>query len=360
MDQLARIDELAARAAQSPDGPVKISLLEEAVRLADEQNDVHKAFGLRNSLMTATVFGGSPEKTLPAFAWSLAQHDRDPSSFPVHDLLWKYKWVTMCLPDFPQISRAQIDQLFDDMERRYRSENVSLRPVWATKVRVALDMGDPFDDYQERFALARRDRYADCAACETHTEVRIAVARRSPPDEVLAVARPLTSGQRACVEVPNGTWGMLLAPLLVKGDLATADDWHRRGVRACQQNPEYLWAIPPHLAYAIARGDLAGATRLFELAAPWAAETRVPDRRFRFFVVGRDFVRALTEGGGPVRLRLPRELEPWRADGSYDGEALAAWFDAQARAIATEFDARNGNDRYQRIADAPPLAAPDA
>src|SRR4051794_23677366 len=108
-DAGARAEELYDKACGLPNSATKVALLEEAVQLADSISDVDMGFRMRDELMSAADFSGRPDIMLVHFAWCLAQYDRDPASFDLFGLLWKYKWVTECSVKFPQISRAKLE-----------------------------------------------------------------------------------------------------------------------------------------------------------------------------------------------------------------------------------------------------------
>src|SRR5437867_1014482 len=110
------IDELLGRADTLRHGAARIALVEEAVNLADRHNDTDAGFDARLEFVSAALFAGQPDRMLVAFAWMLAQFDRDPELYDAHRLLWQYKWVVNALPDFPQITRVQIEEMFADME----------------------------------------------------------------------------------------------------------------------------------------------------------------------------------------------------------------------------------------------------
>src|SRR5579884_3112427 len=117
-DYQIQVEELMDQAAVLPDGPSKLALLEEAVRLADVHQDTALADEARDDLIRTATFSGYPEKSLVAFSWRLAQSDRDPEVFPEQALLWQYKWIANSLKYFPQITRTQIEDAFDDLARR--------------------------------------------------------------------------------------------------------------------------------------------------------------------------------------------------------------------------------------------------
>ena len=60
------VEELLGRAAGLDEGPAKVALLEEAVRLADTHGDVGEGFRARQELIRAATFGGLPDRVLVA------------------------------------------------------------------------------------------------------------------------------------------------------------------------------------------------------------------------------------------------------------------------------------------------------
>jgi hypothetical protein len=114
-DAGGRAKELISRAYYLPEGDERIMMLEEAVRQADTANDVKLQYDAREAFIEAAYFGGIPEKAMVAYAWCLAQYDRDPVRFREWNILWRYKWMVNVVCDFPQISKEQIYEMLDDM-----------------------------------------------------------------------------------------------------------------------------------------------------------------------------------------------------------------------------------------------------
>src|ERR1700722_150885 len=105
-DPSVAIERLLERSNELRNGPQRIGVLEQAVRLADEHGDLDAGFRARMELMEAATFGGRPDILLTAFSWCLAEHDRDPDRFDEKGFLWKYKWVMGNVIEFPHIPRA--------------------------------------------------------------------------------------------------------------------------------------------------------------------------------------------------------------------------------------------------------------
>src|SRR5262249_8201315 len=148
--------------------PSKVALFEEAVRLADTHGDAWRGYNLRHGLIHAATFGGHPEKALVAFTWCLAHCDPEFEGRLGHDMLWKYKWIADHLVNFPQIPRAQIESVFEDMTRRYRKAGAGMRTLHKLRSSAALDMGERAlaVKHHQAWRRAARDAASDCAACD--------------------------------------------------------------------------------------------------------------------------------------------------------------------------------------------------
>src|SRR5262249_45239648 len=238
MHYLDQIDELLGKANALGHGPAQIALVEEAVNLADQHNDADAGFDARLEFVSAALFAGQPDRMLVAFAWMLAQFDRDPELYDAHRLLWQYKWVVNALPDFPQITRTQIEEMFADMERRYRAAGASMETIFFKKRAVAYKMGDLPAAGEGHRALAGlpRDELSDCLACEMDAKVEYLFVHHEY-EQGVAAAGPILRGRYTCSEVPQVTYAQLLVPLLrlERGDEAAQH--HLVGYKMIARNP---------------------------------------------------------------------------------------------------------------------------
>src|SRR5713226_3600697 len=127
---LSEIDELIAQADRLPDGAAKVAVIERAVQLADLHNDVPAGFRVRVRLLGVALSGGLSDVLLVAFSWCQSQQERDPGQFPENDILWQFRWVISELVEFSTVAKSQVEELFADMERRYRRAGSSMRPYF--------------------------------------------------------------------------------------------------------------------------------------------------------------------------------------------------------------------------------------
>lgn len=329
----------------------QIPLLEEAIRIADAHLDDEFAYELRLELVEAGSLGGMQDRALIAFAWCLAYKDRTEPGWDDWDLLWKYKWIMGALPDFPAISRQQIDAAFADMEKRFTAAGFGPKSVYQLRSTIARDMGDADGSakWAKLWKAAPNDGLADCRACQTHADV-VNLLAKNKLDAALKKAVPITTGRQSCAEVPISTYARLLLPLVNAGDLAQAYDFHRRKYSATTRNPDFLHEIGYHISFMAITGNTKTAVRLLESRLPWAAVEPNSHRRFIFFLGARLLMlRLLGDGTKELRLKLPEQFATESKATRRPTQELADFFLNEATALASAFNARNGNEHYTKL-----------
>jgi hypothetical protein len=353
-DHRDKIEELVDQACFLENGAAKVALLEEAVRLADAHNDAASGFHARMQLVSAAMSAGQPDVMLVAFSWCLSQCDRDPQQFDEEGLLWEYKWIVEEVPIFPQVSRAQIDDMLRDMEKRYTKVGSSLHAVHQLRRDVSMYMGDRAAALAAAEVLDRthRDRLSNCEACVLDGTVEYLLFL-DKPSQALEKAGPILKGRQSCAEVPHRTFARVLLPLLQEWEVQQALAYHRQGYKMIARNPKFLSQHGMHLTFLTLTDNLARGVRLLERHLPMALATTGLAWRFDFYLAAQLLLERLAEKGKEVlKLRLPQTFALWNEKERYQVENLACWLTQQLRDLAGRFDARNGNAYFtQRIAE---------
>jgi hypothetical protein len=346
----ATIDRLLEKSNELKNGPERIGILEDAVRFADEHGDLDAGFNTRLTLMDAATFGGRPDLLMSAFAWCVAEYDRDPDRFDLKDLLWKQKWVVGNVVEFPHISRAQIEESLADMARRFEEAGSTLHAVHQARREILADMGDftGAADATAKLSATKRDWLADCRACVCDvTTGQLADLGRDA--DALAEAAPILTGRIKCTHVPHRTYAKLLLPLVRLGRGEEAREYHESGSRLIGDNPEFLSAAARHVEYLAVTGELDEGIELIEVHLPNAIATPSVLNRLKFFGAAWFLLVLLAEQGEKdVRLRLPLNFPFFQAGGVYEIADLAEWLRKEIKIMAAQFDQRNGNDYYTR------------
>jgi hypothetical protein len=351
-DTTATVERLLEKSNELKHGPQRISVLEEAVKIADEEGDLDAAFGARMNLMDAATMGGRPDLLLSAFTWCLAEHDRDPDRFDLKELLWKYKWVVCNVVEFPHISRAQIESMLADMARRFEEAGSTLHGVHQARREILADMGDfaGADEATARLAATKRDWLSDCRACVCDVNAGQHAAQERDAD-ALADAAPILAGRMKCSEVPHRTYSQLLLPLVRLGRLEEAREYHEIGFDLIGENPEFVAAAASHLEFLAMTGELDDGLEALQSHLPNALSTPSDLNRLRFYGAAWLLMVMLAEDGQrTLRLKLPASFALFDANGVYETASLQEWLRKEIKKLAAQFDARNGNEYYTRWA----------
>lgn len=354
-DYQVEVNRLIATAGGKSDGDV--ALLDEAARLADTHGDVPLGIKVRLKLMEAANGAGNQEVVLVAFTWSLAQIDRDEDVRAKFErrVLWYYKWAIQSLSEYAQVSRRQIESSFADMADRYTRAGHGMGAVHKCKACTSIRLGDvdAHRDARERWTRAPRDGISDCAACQTHAGVEFDI-EFGDLDAAVRRADPIIRGRQSCIGVPTSTFGPMLLPLVARGDVDLAEQFHRRTIRPVLASREFTATIGDHCAYLAVRGRFTKAIQAFETGMSWVMELRRTWDRMLFLqnavVV---FERLAAARDEPLRLKVPESAPFYRDDHTYEPAAVAEALRRMHAERAAELDQRNGNaymqQRHQRF-----------
>ncbi|MEM7553590.1 MAG: hypothetical protein AAF378_05735, partial [Cyanobacteria bacterium P01_A01_bin.84] len=342
------IDKLVKQAKSLKDSPTKVNLLESAIQIADACGDIEEGFWIRKSLIEAATFSGCVEKALIAFPWCLAKCEQEPDKFSEKSLLWEYKWICEHLPNFPQISREQIQNTLSDFAQRYQKWGSSMRPFFRIQCMSAVKMNDTLKAkaYYQKWQETPKDRYTACRACELDDKLDY-IIYIGEYEKAIVEATPILQGKLSCTEVPQFTLAKLLLPLVKLERIHEAVKYHRKNVRMISQNRDFLQQIGEHLTFLVITNNLIKAVELLEKHLIWALESLEPYMQFYFYQSVIFLTQVLLDRGETnIKLRLPNTFPLYSENGEYSTIALNQWFTQVTEDIALKFDRRNGNNYY--------------
>ncbi|ASA20496.1 hypothetical protein [Paenibacillus donghaensis] len=337
-------EELMERAYELPEGRAKLAVLEEAVRAADSLGDIDAGYEARSEIVESGIFNGYPMKVIVAFSWQLGQFDKEPERFDDFTLLWSYKWIADKVACFPEVPREQIDNLLEDLKKRYLEFGYNERTYYYYKSLVHGQYGELEESarYMEKFKSMDADEMANCDACEQNREVEfnVMVGR----DELaLKAARPILDGTMTCGEVPHVTLSMLLLPMHRLGQAKEAEKIQKQGYRLIKTNREFLLQIGEHIRY-LALTDPFKGLELFEHHVAHSLDHENPYDIMMFNAYSARLFRQLAKETVAFQVKLPAGYP--HPEHATDVAALAAYLQQQALSTATRLDHRNGNSYY--------------
>jgi len=349
MEYHEQIDELVEQADALPHGSAKIELLQQAVRIADLNEDLTKGFECRLELIGAAIFGEQDDVAIVAFAWCRDRIREDPDRFRHfgYSYLWRYKWIINRADDDTRLTRAQLEGLLDDMEDGCRQFGYSLRPVVRLRIQIADSLGD-FEQAQrhyEEWKALPSSSLDDCDACECNWRAEQAIAHNEY-EKAIEIAQPIIDGELRCENIPIYTFGALMAPLIMLERFELADQLATRAYRRAKGKPQYTMTVTRLIYLRVRQRRWRLAVNMFDVQAPLVAEASNDTIKLEFWVVATALMKGLLDEGRKVRkFHIPETWDCHRPDGRYDLQTLYAWFDQRSDELVQKFDERSGTQR---------------
>lgn len=357
-DYRERAFELIEESLRFGDGDERIEVCESAVREADLGGDLQTQYLAREHSVRAYVFGGAPEKALVGFSWLLAQFDNNPGEFSEWGILWKYKWMMGLICRFPQVPKARIYEMLDDLEARALRAGYGLHAVYNHRYRIEKfwDNKEKASEYFQKMTELPTDDLSNCPVCLRDEFVSFAIyfdlnAR------ALELARPLLDGEEKCGTVPHRTYANLLLPMVRLGRQEEGLNFHRAGYRLIKNNRSSVDRVSQHLVFLTLTENFANAVALFEKHYPWTEQNRDGFDLFHFFRASWLLFDVMSgRGQTALRLNMPGSFLQKPEDGYYRANELADSFRQKAAELARQFDERNETNFFSRtIAETPAL-----
>ena len=305
---------------QAEDPAQAAQLFQEAARLADLHSDQETAVYARKGLLRTSNELGDDLTLLTAFSWLLAHADANPESDST-DLLWEYKWALGVAFSLPGIPLTRLHALLDDFARRTRQAGLGERTATTYRWKLALHRGDLEQAEAHRKALKGvRRTWLDCAACNTDLLVSHHLAL-GDVNAALKAAQPVLKGKQSCNRVPTRTHTDLMLPMWQAGRHAEAQAHHQAAWPELQDALDSLSEQSMHLMYLTLSDQQDAARTVHHQLLPHAQQQTNPGDLYWWHLAN-----ALP---GAVHDQQTTHLQ-------------------QARAIAAQFDGRNGTPEFTR------------
>lgn len=258
-------------------GPERLAAAQLAVRLADEEGDEDLAYKARMRLTSAASWLDDTEIMIPSYGWCVAKHDSDPARFPIDpfgeedgaDLLFQGKWMASDLAQNSGFPLAQIENVVDDLERRFREAGLSMHGLLQVRRDLALSSGDI--ELAQRVTVERdlhpKDDHSHCDACVRSSDVDLALAS-GDPERAMALWQEIHDGNYSCGEEPERVDATMLLPMLRAGRADEALAMHASAYRLVRQYHADGMMFGQHLPFLAVSGNLTRGLDMIERHLP--------------------------------------------------------------------------------------------
>ncbi len=331
-------------------GTARLDALDEAIRDADSAADHYWRIYFRFEYVKESVFHDDNFKAIIMFPQLLQIFDEHPEleDDTFEDIMQAFKWVLENMPDYHQISKAEIDQYYEEYERRCRRYGYSLRVYYMKKCKYALTYDqDEARALYDKFHECRRDGNSDCEACEIHFDMTVAM-ELGDLEEAMRIGAPLFNGTKRCAEVPHVTYGRLCRHFLYAGNLQEAEYYGKLCEKYTKGEPEFLmetgyllelWScIRPAYGWKILKNNI-----------EYFVKSKNPMMRMAFARGAARLLRQIAKETDSVGSVLLAPLPVKAGEEGYAISELIDYFHGLASEQSSLLDARNGSSYYTDI-----------
>lgn len=331
----SRYNQLRNEIWGMPDGKQKLSLMEEAIRIADQYLTDEDAYEARMNYTSAALECGCSERLFVSFTWCLSKFEQNPGQHSNFMIMWHYKWILNQIWRLPQVSVEQIDRVFEDFKDKCLRFGYSLRPYHQQRVNYYLSHGNMQEAamHYKSWRSAPRDSLADCKACEQNLFGKYYFDLHQNR-KGLQLLKPILEGKLRCGSIPQNTYSNMFVPLLRIGEYEQAKKIAGKAIRSIE-GPRYIVEYGRFLEYYTVT-DMPKAVKLYERTILLGLDTKVPWDRFMYLMSVRLFLQEW--------LKTKRRKKLQKAD-----LVTTAWLDEELRSLRTAFNERNGNDYFTRV-----------
>ena len=332
-------------------GEPRLKRIREAITEADQKQILEWQFRFRYDYLEESIFCGDRYFAMIIFPEMLSLYEKHESLYQdariSHDMLICFKWIVEAAPEFPQISRAEIDSYFRLFKKMLLEQGKSLSIYYmkhclfylnVDKAIAAADfyrfLEEPLDDISDGRAL-----YYDQQAMYYLTI--------GEEEKALEAAKLIFAGKLKSNALPQATYHDFIRYYLEREQYAHAVHYafltERRG--AC--DPYYLDIIGTLLTlYSITK--IPDGLRLFSIHYALYQTSKNPLLKMLFAIGSYHLFRAMNEEKHHVileQLRVARDSEIFRNP----PEKIAEYFYQAADGWVQKFDSRNGTDVFSRM-----------
>jgi hypothetical protein len=323
-----------------------VPILEKAVSIAGEHDDVLFEMYCRFELTDCYAFAGDIIKAFINFTWCVNQMEKGyVNDKVIFNIIWHYKYITDEIYNYVDIPLEKINELFKKMKKMFIENNVSLNPYYGLRVKACtsgIDTGVDVREYYRKWMLEPEDdNYGDCSACVLNRKVSYHIFLNNY-ERALKEAENIINGTYKCSQIPHITFAELLLPVYALGEYKTAEMLQIKGLRLIDGDKTFVRETSYHIMY-LSLVNIEKAVKVFEKNYPNHLTCNGDHRKMLFnaaaFVL---FSKLQERDNETIKLKMPKEASIYSKEGC-DVSDLKEFFRNETLKIMNAFDRRNEN-----------------
>lgn len=322
----------------------KITLLKQAVNIADLNNDVDWGIDLRLDILQNEVDTPACIESFPAFIWILNAHENNPDIINEGDFLWAYKWMADEAISSSDISFEQLEDILNDFRLRLSRNGYSDRAYYNLLVFKHMFLGE-FEAAHKTLDIRDKspsDRMSDSKPWEQNVKVLLAL-KEGKFDDAIFLAQDILSKKLVSEGLPFATLSSMVYYLAKANDPRSKDylDAVAEEITKDKLCSAFICNIAQVALAFYMNGHIDKAWKYFEQTVHW--EINACDfLKFDYIV----FILPLLQEKGKRELKLSPKVQYYKEDNIYDIDDLYNYYYPIAEKLATKFDERNRNSVF--------------
>lgn len=334
-------------------GAPRIRALKKAIQAADEAKNDEWSFRFRERCMHDSIFDSDIVDAMVIFPEMMALYDRS-EELQADDeyrdkLMWAFKWILGNAADFTHISLEQLEHFLEEFRQRLEKYGYSLRPYYYLREKISEETCRPLPESEYRaYRREPEDTLKDCKACEASHDVMMQLMLGNR-QEAEKLSEPLFSGELHCAEIPQNTYANWIDYDVKTGDFGHARKLARRLYPMIKYDTSMLREVAA-LLHIYAHVDRQIGTTVFRQKLPLYLSCRNHWQRYCFAMNAYRLFRHMQMES--FSLYLPEDFPLFKPDHRYKSAELRDYFYREAKALAEQFDVRNGNTGYTDLLNA--------
>lgn len=348
-------EKLLEDAKALPYSEARVAIIEKAMQLVDLHQDERLQFKIRLTyIREVQEAGGFAEKYVVIFPWLLAYVDKTQSYWDKYEVLWYYKWVIGCMPNFPNISKTQIENALLDLRNRYREVSHSdfVYHSYARDTYIDLGCVEEAKAHQREIEqISGFEILSDCKACVLNHQVGYLVAI-GEIQEAITTAAPLLNGELSCRSVPQSTFTRLIPHfLLLKRHEEATDMANKLQEKIDKNDRDDYGKVYTLLGYMAVMKEYEKGISLFQDYFEHAWRVKSKWGKFHFYVYAAFLFREVLKHTNQTHIEfvLSSKFPFYSPDNQYEISFFLRWLEKEIKEMEAAFNNRNGNERFSKI-----------
>ncbi|MDJ1493847.1 hypothetical protein QNI19_12970 [Cytophagaceae bacterium DM2B3-1] len=349
LETLEEVQEVVDILSYGKESEENEKILQKCIQKAQFFKDKDLEFEARIAYIRQVTWLHKPDKTIAIFPWLLKRMDEGHNKNHQYSVLWMYKWVIIKLPCYASVSLQQIEDLQQDMERRFLDYGTGTRIIDYFRMIVYAHLGN-LSKAQEHLKNYLQDTSSclldDCDACQPNNVLDIYLSLRDYP-AFLHTAQPLLNGTKKCKEVPDYTYSKTAMVNFLSGNTEVAKDHAILARKKIPLTSAVLKEMGYLLTYYALTQDFIKGRAIIEKQIGFCTNTQPEAYRYQFLLGFLLFMKAFQKAGKKtIKLKVPiADVQPIEED-TYEVASLITWIEGQCQQIVQKLDQRNGNTFY--------------